>query len=234
MGQSRGRMAQGRAATSTKAPAPGPAPGRQPRPRPPRRLGDGTGFPEAQPKPRPYLLHDQTNLVCLPILCALCVAGLADLVDCWAITVAFTLYIVVDLLWILIVPESLPRFPLIITVHHVITLALLSHPLRYPVDAHFTCLDGLVEISTFFLIARRHCKGLLSKACNWLYWGTTIALRFMLQPYLLWLFWRLAKPYPAHVKVVVIGSQTFLCFFNLGLVVIAVNASRYAKKHKVK
>lgn len=210
-----------------------PAQPRAPRPRPPRRLGDGTGFPEAlKPKARPYLLHDQTNLVALPILCALCVAGLADLVDCWNITVAFTAYIVFDLLWILIVPESLPRFPLIITVHHLITLALLSHPLRYPHDARFTCLDGLVEISTFFLIARRHCKGLLSKLCNWLYWGTTIALRFMLQPYLLALFWRLAKPLPAHDRAIVVGSQSFLCFFNLGLVVVAVNASRYAKQHK--
>ena len=37
-------------------------------------------------------------------------------------------------------PESLPRYPHIIMVHHVITLALLSHPLRFPQDAHFTCL----------------------------------------------------------------------------------------------
>ena len=205
---------------------------RQPRPRPPRRLGDGTGFEDPAPKPRPYLLHDQANLVCLPLLCALCLAGLAELVDCWLITVIFTVYIVADLLWILVVPESLPRFPAIITVHHLITLALLSHPLRYPVDARFTCLDGLVEISTLFLIARRHCTGWLSTLCNWLYWGSTIALRFVLQPYLLMLFWRLAAKYPPHVRAVVIGSQTFLCIFNTGLVIIAINASRYQKTHK--
>jgi len=203
-----------------------------PRPRPPRRLGDGTGFGHdaAPAKTRPYVLHDQANLVCLPLLCALCCAGLAGVADCWLISVAFTAYILADLAWILIVPESLPRFPLIITVHHLITLALLSHPLRYPQDAHFTCLDGLVEMSTFFMIARRHCGGRLSAVMNALYWFTTVALRFMLQPYLLRLFYRLAQPYSALDRGIVVGSQAFLCFFNCGLVVVAVNTKLYQKK----
>ncbi len=183
-------------------------------------------------KTRPYVLHDQANLVCLPLLCLMCFAGLAGVADCWRITVAFTVYILADLAWILIVPESLPRFPLIITVHHLITLALLSHPLRYPVDAHFTCLDGLVEMSTFFMIARRHCSGRLSAAMNALYWLTTIALRFVLQPYLLYLFFVLAKPYPLHVQAVVIGSQLFLCIFNMGLIAVAINAKLYQKRSK--
>ena len=169
------------------------------------------------------MLHENANLVCLPLLCVLCFAGLAGVADCWLITVAFTAYIVGDLLWIFIWPESLPRFPLVIKVHHVITLALLSHPLRYPSDAHFTCLDGLVELSTFFMVARRQCSGLLSDVLNALYWFTTIALRFGLQPWLLYRFWTLAAGYQAWDRFIVVASQACLCVFNIGLVSVAVN-----------
>ena len=204
------------------------------RPRTPikRRLGDGTGFGEKQAPTRPYLLHDQANLLCLPILCGLCFAGLADLVDCWNITLVFTVYIVLDLLWILVVPESLPRYPGIITVHHLITLALLSHPLRHPQDARFTCLDGLVELSTFFMIARRHCSGALSRAANAAYWASTVGLRFMLQPFLLFQFYEETRNYEARTRATVLGSQLFLCLFNFGLVAVAINAKLYQKKLK--
>ena len=169
------------------------------------------------------MLHENANLLCLPLLCVLCFAGLAGLADCWLITVAFTAYIVGDLLWIFIWPESLPRFPLVIKVHHLITLALLSHPLRYPADAHFTCLDGLVELSTFFMVARRQCTGLLSDVLNALYWFTTIALRFGLQPWLLYRFVELASGYNPRDRFIVVASQACLCVFNIGLVSVAVN-----------
>jgi len=183
----------------------------------PRRLGDGTGFPpDLQKKTRPYLLHDQCNLVAMFVLSSLCLAGLADAVDCWQVTLVFTVYIVLDLGWVLLVPESVPRYPGIITVHHVMTLALLLHPLRHPEDARFTCLDGLVELSTFFMIARRHCSGRLSAACNVLYWASTIALRFVLQPFLLYKFHDHTREYERNTRAVILVSQTFLCLFNFG------------------
>ena len=39
--------------------------------------------------------------------------------------------------------------------HHVVTFLLLLFPLRHPAFANFTCWDGITELNTFFLIARR-------------------------------------------------------------------------------
>jgi hypothetical protein len=216
------------------APAPGSSAslGRPGRPKPRRALADGHGLPDAAKpvKSRPYVLHEQANLLLLPLLCVLCFGGLAGAVDCWLVTIAFTAYIVGDLAWIIIWPESLPRFPLVIKVHHLITLALLSHPLRFPADAHFTCLDGLVELSTFFMVARRQCSGRLSVALNIAYWVGTIALRFGLQPFLLWRFIVLTDGYALLDRSIIVGSQTCLCVFNLGLVSVAVNAKLEQRK----
>jgi hypothetical protein len=219
---------------TARAPAPGLAasPGRPNRPKPRRVLADGHGLPEAAKpvKCRPYVLHEQANLVLLPLLCVLCVGGLAGLFDCWLVTVVFTAYIIGDLLWIFIWPESLPRFPLVIKVHHLITLALLSHPLRFPADAHFTCLDGLVELSTFCMVARRMCSGRLSAALNVAYWVGTIALRLGLQPFLLYRFIVLTAGYAPTDRAIIVGSQSCLCVFNVGLVSVAVNAKLEQRK----
>lgn len=184
-------------------------------------------------RPRFAQLHDQVNLVCLPLLCGLCFWGLADPTNaslCWNISAVFTAYIVADLAWIFLLPECLPRFPGVVAVHHVVTLALLSYVLRHPADAHFTCRDGLVELSTFFLIARRHCAGRLSRACNALYWASTLALRFAMQPYLLWRFVRITEAFPPWERATILTAQSFLCVFNIGLVVIACNAKMTNKR----
>ena len=36
-----------------------------------------------------------------------------------------------------------------------VTFLLLLFPLRHPAFANFTCWDGITELNTFFLIARR-------------------------------------------------------------------------------
>lgn len=74
------------------------------------------------------------------------------------VTNMFIVYIAADLLWIWMEPETLPSLHWVIMSHHVITLLLLTFPYRHPDFAHFTCWDGITEINTFFLIARRHIK----------------------------------------------------------------------------
>jgi len=37
----------------------------------------------------------------------------------------------------------------------VVTFLLLLFPLRFPAYANFTCWDGITELNTFFMIARR-------------------------------------------------------------------------------
>ena len=67
-------------------------------------------------------------------------------------------YIVLDTLWVWRVPDALPSCPHVILTHHVATTALVMAPLFRPELAIFACLDGLVEVNTFFLILRRQWK----------------------------------------------------------------------------
>lgn len=66
---------------------------------------------------------------------------------------------------------------------------LLLFPLRYPHLARFTCWDGLVELNTLCLIARRQLRfgrGVTGP----LYWASFFPLRMGLYPYLLLRFWQ--------------------------------------------
>ena len=67
-------------------------------------------------------------------------------------------YILLDTLWIWSVPDALPSCPNTILAHHIATAALVMAPLFRPELAIYACLDGLVEVNTFFLILRRQWK----------------------------------------------------------------------------
>lgn len=90
---------------------------------------------------RACVLHDQVNLVLLPILGALTAAGLLfpQRVDPANVTILFTLYIVADFAWLVAQPEAVPSLPKVILAHHVVTFVLLCFPLAYPALAVFTC-----------------------------------------------------------------------------------------------
>lgn len=65
----------------------------------------------------------------------------------------------------------MPSLPLVILFHHFVTLVLLAVPLVHPHLHWYTCVDGLVEINTFLLIARRSTRSpRLRRLCSWLYW----------------------------------------------------------------
>lgn len=161
-------------------------------------------------------LHDQVNLVLLPTLGVAAIAGLAGVIDPWAVTVFLTIYIVADLIWIAIEPTCLPSLPKVIMAHHVVTLVLLSFPLRYPEFGLYTCLDGLAEVNTYFLIARRQYKQ-WATVCDVLYWATFVPFRIVLYPALLWPFWQSLKTHSALNKTLCLGAQFLLCLFNLAL-----------------
>jgi hypothetical protein len=73
-------------------------------------------------------------------------------------------------------PDTLPSMPWIILAHHIITFLLLLFPLRHPEYANFTCWDGLTEINTFFLIARRQVPEHF-RLLNGIYWVTFFPFR---------------------------------------------------------
>jgi hypothetical protein len=64
-----------------------------------------------------------------------------------------------------------PSLPTVILAHHVVTFVLLCVPLRHPHLHWYTCVDGLVELNTFFLIARRQWHSRAARKlfrCGWL------------------------------------------------------------------
>lgn len=166
-------------------------------------------------------LHDRVNLLILPLIGCMAVAGLLPKdsmfhYDPVKVTNAFLMYIVADAVWIMRQPECLPSLPTIVLAHHAITLVLLLFPVRFPEYATFTCWDGLVELNTFMLIARRQLSGWprLRKTFNRLYWATFFPLRFMLCPYLIFHFWFMLAHLPAYERLNVAACQIGLFWFN--------------------
>eukprot|EP00887_Chlorella_sp_A99_P007069 scaffold2.g7069.t1 len=172
--------------------------------------------------------HDYANLVLLPILGCLTVAGLAGLWDPVQVTYAFTAYTLLDMAWIAVEPEAVPSKPTLILVHHAFTLLLLCIPLRFPHLAIYTCWDGCVEINTLFLIARRavprHYR--LFNALYWVCLRGAACRRVLLFPALLPWFWAEMRPYPWYDQAIVVGAQLFLCGFNVWFLVVSFRRQR--------
>ena len=60
-------------------------------------------------------------------------------------------------------------------------LLLPPPPAAHPHLHWYTCVDGIVELNTMFLIARRQLPWRAArKMCSWLYWGTFIPMRCIL------------------------------------------------------
>ena len=156
--------------------------------------------------------HDRVNLLALPILGTLAAAGLFGFYSPSKVTNMFVMYIVADALWIIVEPDALPSLPQVVIAHHIVTIALLVFPLRHPEFAYFTCWDGIVEINTFFLIARRQWKA-QRKLLNYFYWATFLPMRAVLYPYLLFRFWFTLKDFGLE-RILVCICQLMLCGFN--------------------
>lgn len=161
------------------------------------------------------VLHDRCNLVALPIVGGLVLAGLLGAVDTLLVTKAFILYIVADFFYILLEPKAVPSRPRVILWHHAVTFLLLQIPLKHPSLGVYTCYDGLIEWNTLFLIARRQFPRYYS-ALNWLYWATFYPMRLVLFPVLLPFFWRemASGGYAWWETAAVMGTQASLCVFN--------------------
>lgn len=179
---------------------------------------------------RACIIHDLANVVLLPILGGITAAGLLGYFDPSKVTILFTWYIVADFTWVLIEPNAVPSLPNVILLHHFVTFVLLCFPLRYPHLARYTCWDGICEINTFFLIARRQWKS-LRKPFSFLYWLTFIPMRILLYPYALVKFWEemfYDERYQMWEIMAVLGSQVVLIGFNVLL--LSLTASNWHKK----
>ncbi|KAK9826081.1 hypothetical protein WJX81_000287 [Elliptochloris bilobata] len=174
-------------------------------------------------------LHDRVNLVALPILGGLALLGLFDLYPAAKVTNMFLMYIVADAVWIWMEPDALPSLQPVILGHHVVTFMLLLFPLRHPAFANFTCWDGITELNTFFLIARRQWHS-QRNLMHWLYWATFVPMRLVLYPALLVKFWLVLHGFPLWDRLLVVACQFLLCCFNIGMVYASLARRRVVRK----
>lgn len=88
---------------------------------------------------RAAIVHDWANLICLPMLCTLAVAGLCGGVEPTTFARCIFLYVALDTVWVMIQPEAVPAAITAIRIHHVVTLLLCIFPL---VGSVFRCSDA--------------------------------------------------------------------------------------------
>mmetsp|Transcript_6566 Transcript_6566/g.18317 ORF Transcript_6566/g.18317 Transcript_6566/m.18317 type:complete len:199 (-) Transcript_6566:322-918(-) len=159
------------------------------------------------------VIHDTVNLYVLPWIGIMALLGICGIVDGMKTTIVFTVYILLDLAWIALQPDAVPAMPGLIIFHHIITLILLAYPLRYPRFAIYSNWDGLVELNTFFLIARRQVKEWRTVMSR-LFWVTFWPTRFVIHPYLITQFWQVTAPCSLFERLLVTAAQTILVGFN--------------------
>lgn len=167
---------------------------------------------------RACIVHDQVNLALIPIIGALTIAGLVGAIDPAITTYAFLAYIALDSVWLLLQPDAVPSLPFVILFHHAVTAVLLCVPLAHPHLHWYTCVDGIVELNTMFLIARRQLPWRPArKLCSWLYWGSFLPMRCILYPVMVPVFLRemqLVEHAPWWHTLACVGAQVILCIFN--------------------
>ncbi|KAL4438481.1 hypothetical protein ABPG77_000129 [Micractinium sp. CCAP 211/92] len=171
---------------------------------------------------RACIIHDQVNLLLLPILGGLTIAGLTGHVAAELVTHLFLGYVLLDMAWVLVIPDAVPSLPGVILLHHFVTACLLCIPLRYPHLHRYTCIDGLVELNTFFLIARRQWKP-LRKFFSLAYWGSFVPMRLVVYPALIPIF--LSEMRAARAgwwdTLICVGAQVILTCFNIMLLALS-------------
>lgn len=145
-----------------------------------------------------FFRHDIFNLLCLPGLIYLNINVFIN----WNFesysfyTQVFVLYIFLDTIWVALIPRSVPSsIPII--VHHIASIAgLLSVYYlgrNYPDYIVIVLSGGLLEINTFFLLARRNFRDSIIPTV--LFFGSWITLRLMMGP---WVLYKTIELFQSH------------------------------------
>jgi len=131
-------------------------------------------------------------------------------------------YMALDFAWVWTWPECVPA-PQIVLPHHIATLLLLAHPLRFPAHDGLAALVCLVEFQTELLIARRYFTNELAQlphlrmGLNVVYWPVVLLTRLLIHPWVLVESVRRLWRVPAEMTMVS-GILALLCVFNVQFV----------------
>ena len=100
-------------------------------------------------------LHDYWNLLLIPGLIALSIAGIRHAAWNTPLGIFMFAYIALDGLWIAVQPHIVGS-PNTLIGHHIATLLIVAHALSNPLHTPMVSWMTVVEVNTFFLILKRH------------------------------------------------------------------------------
>jgi len=145
-----------------------------------------------------------------------------------------TLYFIADLIWILVCPRCV-KSPLVIVQHHVATLLYISIPYHFQQVRWAMGVCMMVEINTWFLIARRmfnhqgfppwkidlpyvvSIRVKLISICFYISW---IVIRVIVYPVIMLPYWRMYRDKSVmwgqfNVMTLCLVMHTLFCVLNL-------------------
>ena len=151
--------------------------------------------------------HDAFNLLALPVICLLNVIyltaatkwsnigtdrlGIENQDSAQVLLTAFTLYLIVDLIWVMLFPDCVARDPASIIVHHLVCLIGMTIPWTERQFTWHLAVNCLVEINTFFLTLRRNVDvaSTLYRISNTLFYITWVVFRLFMFPCMVVFVW---------------------------------------------
>jgi len=173
--------------------------------------------------------HDAFNLVALPVICIVNAVYLTAATKWSAIgteqlgiesqdlsiilLATFTLYLIVDLAWVLLVPDCVARDPASIIVHHLVCLVSMIIPWTETQFTWHLAVNLLVEINTFFLTLRRNVNttSSLYQFSNALFYFTWAVFRLIMFPCMVVFVWFEYQRY-SEAKGTNINMLAYACF----------------------
>lgn len=129
-----------------------------------------------------FRYHDIFNLIALPIVCITNITYLVDTASeryFYLQYFCFVVYVLTDTLWLIMKPNSVSSAATILP-HHFICLVGWNITLINKSLARWISLAVLVEINTFFLIARRNVRE--NKFIAFCFYFTWILIRCIIYP----------------------------------------------------
>ena len=99
--------------------------------------------------------HDLYNIMILPYIIVTNIASLGQWIEYQTYQNAFMLYILIDTLYIWLLPSCVPNSKSVLG-HHGLVMILLTHQYRWNEYLYMTPLISIVEVNTLLLITKRY------------------------------------------------------------------------------
>ena len=115
---------------------------------------------------------------------------------------SFTLYLLVDLVWVWLQPDCVASAPMGIIIHHIFCILLISIPWFHEQFSWHLAINTVIETNTLFLTLRRNTPmdTVAYKIYNVLFYACWISMRLVLYPILVVFFYNEYRRYSVSIN----------------------------------